>query len=231
MTRMQRYALLTLSLLLVVTLSADDVLAQGRRSGGGGGGTRPPIEISATYGSMWGGNVSLYSGKIRTATGPSINVSLEVPIQPGMAVQASWTGQDGALDWDSVGGKTKLTDMSVNYWQIGAVRSLAQGKVIPFISTSLGATYYSPTESTVTIEDEEYRLESMTKFSFVLGLGAKTFFGENERFGLRATFKVLPTLYNTGGGVWFGTGGASLGVTGNAIWQWEGAVGVTVKLG
>ena len=55
--------------------------------------------------------------------------------------------------------------------------------------------------------------------------------GEAEKIGLRASFKVLPTLYNTSGGVWFGTGGASLGITGNAIWQWEAAIGLTVKLG
>ena len=59
----------------------------------------------------------------------------------------------------------------------------------------------------------------------------KAFFGEAERFGLRGSFKVLPTFYGSSGGVWLGGGGASLGITGYGIWQWEAAIGLTVKLG
>ena len=53
----------------------------------------------------------------------------------------------------------------------------------------------------------------------------------NERFGLRASFRTIPTFYNTSAGLWFGTGGASVGINGWAIWQWEVAGGVTVRLG
>ncbi len=231
MTGLRRNALLALSLILMTTLFTGEALAQRRGGGGGGGGLAGPIELSATYGSMWGGNVSLINGKLRTATGPSYGFALDIPVHPAMAIEVSYTRQDGALDYDSRGSKDKLTDMSVNYWQIGAIRGLIDGKVRPFVTTSLGVTYYSPTESSVVIDGETFNISSSTKFSFVLGLGVKSYFGEAEKIGLRASFKVLPTLYNTGGGVWFGSGGASLGVTGNAIWQWEVAAGLTVKFG
>lgn len=204
-----------------------------RRGGtrGGGGGERPPIEFSATYGSMWGGNISTYYGTLRTATGPSYGFALDVPLDQETALELSYTRQEGGLDWDTRGTTERLTDMSVNYWQIGALRNLADGPVSPFVSTSLGVTYYSPEQGTVDIEDETYNLNTMTKFSLVIGVGAKAYFGDAQRFGLRGSFKVLPTFYNTSGGAWFGTGGASIGVTGNAIWQWEAAIGLTVKLG
>jgi len=230
MNSFRRTALPILCLLLVVSLGAGDALAQ-RGGGGGGGGLAGPIELSATYGSMWGGNISTYNGKLRTATGPSLGIALDFPLHPAMSLEVSYTRQDGGVDYDSRGSKERLTDMSVNYWQIGAIRGLIDGKVRPFVTTSLGATYYSPSESSVTIDGDEYNVSSNTKFSFTIGVGFKTYFGEAEKIGLRASFKTMPTLYNTGGGVWFGAGGASLGVTGNAIWQWEAAAGLTVKFG
>ena len=234
---MQKFRNITgvmLGLVLLISCGADDAWAQrrgGGAGGGGGGGLAGPIEFSATYGSMWGGNISTIKGKLRTATGASYGFMLDVPLHPAMSLELGYTRQDGALDYETVGKKNTLTDMSVNYWHIGAIRGLIDGPVRPFVSTGLGLTYYSPEAGTVDIEDETFNISSMTKFSFSLGVGLKAYFGKAEKIGLRASFKVLPTLYNTGGSVWFGSGGASLGVTGNAIWQWEAAAGLTVKFG
>ncbi len=74
-------------------------------------------------------------------------------------------------------------------------------------------------------------LQTATKFSFSFGLGVKSYFGEAEKVGIRASFKVMPTLYNTSGGLWFGSSGGGVAVSGNALWQWEAAIGLTIKLG
>lgn len=226
-----RLSWFALSLLVVAILSSGDALAQRRGGGGNTAGTKAPIEFSATYGSMWGGNIELIGGTLRTATGASFGLALDIPVHPAMAIELSYTHQEGGLDYDTRGSKTRLTDMSVDYWQIGGIRGLLDGKVRPFVTTSLGMTVYSPANGTVNIDGEVLNMSSTTKFSFVLGGGFKSYFGKSEKIGLRASIKVLPTLYNTSGGVWFGTGGASVGVSGNAIWQWEAAVGLTVKLG
>jgi hypothetical protein len=229
---MKTAALFAIALILVSAAGVDDAEAQ-RRGGarGGGGGLAGPIELSATYGSMWGGNISTAYGKIRTATGGSWGFAIDIPLHEFASLELGYTRQDGGLDWDYQGAKERVTDMSVNYWHIGGVKGLVEGPIRPYVLTTLGVTYYSPTESSVVIDSETYNLDTVTKFSMALGVGLKAYFGEAEKFGIRASFKVLPTLYNTGGGVWFGTGGASLGVTGNAIWQWEAAAGLTVKLG
>jgi hypothetical protein len=197
--------------------------------------SRPPIEFSATYGSMWGGNIETTLGKLRTATGGALGLALDVPMQPGMWIEASYTRQDGALDWDPRGGtKVKLTDMSVNHWHLGTVRALvppSRGGVMPYVTGSLGATYMSPSSQTVEIGNETYNIDSTTKFSIAFGLGFKAYVGQAQKIGLRGSFKVFSTLYDSGGGVFFGPGGVQLGVSGSGIWQYEAAGGITVKFG
>jgi hypothetical protein len=100
---------------------------------------------------------------------------------------------------------------------------------------SLGVTYFSPEASSFLLdpndEDSIVYTQTSTMFSLNFGLGLKSYFGKAEKIGIRASFKVMPTLYNTGAGLWFGSGGAGVAVSGNAIWQWEAAVGLTVKFG
>lgn len=225
---------------ILLTTASGDALAQ-RRGGASTPaptGFKPYAELSATYGSMWGGNIDLSYNtnnvKLRTGTGGSWGFALDYNLSPAQALEISYTRQDGSLDLDYKGTRT-LTDMSVNYWQIGSIRTLAPGKVQPFVLGSLGATYYSPTQSTVQIDEDDvdstYYVDATTKFSLTLGLGLKSYFGEAQKIGLRATFKVMPTFYNGSSGVWFGPGGAGLTVGGSAIWQWEAAAGLTVKFG
>jgi len=232
-------AMFGLMAVLLVSIT-DDAMAQ-RRGGSSQprpmpSGFQPYFEVSATYGHMWGGNIDLsYSGwgqtrKIRTGTGPSMGFALDYNVHPAQAIEFSYTRQEGSLDYDYQG-LTTLTDMSVNVWHLGSLRYLAPGKIKPFVLASLGVTYFSPKQATVEIDGDTFYTQSSTKFSINFGLGFKTYFGQAEKVGLRASFKVMPTLYNTGAGVWFGSGGSGLTVTGNAIWQWEVAGGVTVKFG
>jgi len=228
---------------IMLTAVADEALAQ-RRGGGSQPRQLPPgftpyLEASATYGSMWGGNIDLTYGinsrKIRTGTGPSYAFALAYNLHPMQAVEFSYTRQDGSLDLDYKGLRT-LTDMSVNFWHLGSIRYLAPpGKVRPFVLLSLGATYFSPESASFLLDENDpdtlVYTQTQTKFSFNFGLGVKSYFGKAEKIGIRATFKVLPTLYNTWGGMYFGSGGGGLTVSGNAIWQWEAAVGLTVKFG
>ena len=237
-------SMLALVSILVVGM-VDDAAAQRR---GGSSSTPPPpstggfspfMEVSLTYGSMWGGNIpfsySYYSPTMRTGTGPSYGIALDYNVHPMQAVELSYTKQDGSLDLDYKGIRT-LTDMSVNFWQIGTIRYVTPpGKMRPFVLASLGATYFSPSSSTIQIDSEDpdsvLNTRTVTKFSMNLGLGFKAYFGEAEKIGLRATFKVMPTMYNSWSGIYVGSGGGGVSVSGNAIWQWEAAGGITIKFG
>lgn len=219
----------------------DDASAQRR-----GGSSAPPpssassseylngIDISASYGWMWGGNLDVYNvptsnglqnGKFRWASNPSYMFLIEVPVQPGVQLQLQYTMQPSELNWDPNNGPTvRAADMSVNYWQIGATAGLPKGRIMPYTMFTLGATYWSFSNYN---REVGFEPENMTKFSFTAGLGAKTFFGENQKVGLRLQFRVLPTFYNTFATI--GTGG--VGVSGNAVWQWEVGGGIAIKFG
>lgn len=221
---------LAVALLVVVAASFSAADAQAQRAGA----ARPAIEVFGTYGSMWGGNIPLYTGKLRTATGDAWGVGLAYPLQRGTWLEIGYNHQGGALDWDpNRDSKVTLTDMSVNHWHLSGVRSFGRpgGAAVPFVIGGLGLTYFSPDASSVTIDGEDYPIDSVTKFAVNFGAGFKAYFGEAKRVGIRATFRVFSTLYDASGGFYFGSGGAGLGVGGSAIWQYEAAGGVTVKFG
>ncbi len=182
------------------------------------------IDVSASYGWMWGGNIdAIYNtqgGEFRWASAPSWFFAIEIPIRPGTQLQLQYTLQDTQLDWDPHGGvKSKYADMTVNYWQVGATTGVPRGRFLLYTMLTVGATYWSFSN------DRILDIENQTKFSFTAGVGAKTYFGKSQRIGIRAQFRVLPTFYNTFATI--GTGG--VGVSGNAVWQWEIGGGLSVK--
>lgn len=224
-----RPVMVLFTVVLIASFGITEVFAQAPRAGG-----RPPIEFSTTYGTMWGGNIGIGGGKIRTGTGGSWGFALDVPVARGQWLEASYNRQEGSLDWDPQGQPLEtLSDMTVNIWHLGSIRTLGRpgSPVIPYVQGSLGATFFSPSESEVILDGESFTIDGTTKFSIAFGVGFKAYLGEAKRFGLRGSFKVISSLFDSGGGVWFGPGGVQLGVSGSGIWQYEAAGGLTIKFG
>jgi len=214
------------ALLLMSLLGISQAPAQNRSSAVG-----ESLDLSATYGHMWGGHINTNRGTFRLATAGAWGLQLDIPVDEAAWVEVAYLRQDTQVNEDYRGAITKLTDMSVNYWQIGGVRGAYYGDVVPFISFSLGLTYYSPTESSVELGENTYTAESATQFSMILGGGLKTFFGDAKRVGIRAQFRILSTLYNTGAGFWIGSGGGTVSFGGSAVWQYEVSGGLVVRFG
>ena len=224
--------------LLTVTLTSDAQAQRRstRQAGGGGQGMQPSVDLTAMYGHMWGGHIDVAnpntSGTLRLATNNSWFFAVDVPVGPGRFVELSYDRQDTQLNFqERLGSTDTLTDLSVNYWQVGVLQGMPRGSLFPYFSASLGLTYYSFEDGTVDFGGETYGVGATTRFSFTLGLGLKKFFGQAERIGIRASFKTLATFYDTNAGVWFGTSGGGLTFGGSAIWQWEAAVGLTLRVG
>ena len=147
------------------------------------------------------------------------------------AIELSYTRQDGSLDLDYKGIRT-LTDMSVNFWQIGSIRYLTPpGKMQPFVLASLGATYFSPSDATFLMDRERSRLQSSntrtaTKFSLNLVWVSRPISGKRKRSACGPPSRSCPPCTIPGAASMFGTGGGGVTVAGNAIWQWEAAGGI-----
>lgn len=188
-------------------------------------------ELSGSWGWMWGGSASSLAGTFRLDDAASYSATASFPAGNLNWVEAHYSYQGSAMTLDGFGRLDKLTDIGVHYMQIGGLRGIKDGPVVPYVVGGIGATYYSPSESVIQIDGTTYGLDSSWKLSFALGAGVKVWLGEEERVGLRLQFRVLPTLYNSSTGVWVGGGGGGISVNGSAIWQFDASAGVTVKLG
>jgi len=227
---------LVVALLAIMVLQPLDAQAQrrgGSRGGASGawtGESRQP-EFSVTYGSMWGGHINSSLGTLRIDTGDSWYFAANLPIATGTWGELSYTRQGTRINLDTVGPMTNLTDMTVHYWQIGTIKGLPRGNFMPYVVGTLGVTYYSPDADRVDIGNVTYGVESATKFSMTFGVGLKAVLGPEKRVGLRAQFRVLPTLYGASGGMWVGSGGSGVSISGSALWQYEVSAGLVIKLG
>lgn len=128
-------------------------------------------EICTYYGYAWTfsqsygyySGINYNSGEVDVADKPIWGLSLDIPVRPGMWAELLYSNQSSDLTFESnATGLQTIDELSINYWQIGGVQALeAGGKVVPFTSLSLGATYVTAKEADT----------SKTYVSMILGVG------------------------------------------------------------
>jgi len=117
-------------------------------------------------------------------------IALDVNVRPGGQVELLYNRQDSTIEFRSFNTSQELSDVSVEYWQIGGLQGVLKGRVMPFAGFSLGATR---------IAFKDMDIGDAWKFSIILGLGAKAYL--NERIGLRAQGSC-PSPSSTGAWAW-----------------------------
>jgi hypothetical protein len=115
--------------------------------------------------------------------------------------------------------KEDISDMAVEYWQIGAVQGVQNDQIMPFGMVTLGATHY--------IYDSP-GFENSWRFSMILGLGAK--FYVNEKIALRVQGRMPYTFFGSSVGIGVGTGGGYVGIGGYGVAQWDLSLGLAILL-
>lgn len=110
----------------------------------------------------------------------------------------------------------------INYMMLGGTRyALFNDKISGFGSLDLGAAWSNP--------DASLDSESVTKFAWGGRLGLR--FLASEKVSIRLHAQLLSPVQWAGAGFFFGTGGASAGVsTGSTIYQFNLGGGVNFKL-
>ena len=111
-------------------------------------------------------------------------------------------------------------DIAMNYFLLGATQQFLDGRFHPFVNGSLGVTWLDPKES---------GYESVWLFTAALGAGAKI--AVTQKIGIRLQARLLMPMDITGGGLWFGTGGAGVAVYSNVLWQGDFSGGIVIGLG
>jgi hypothetical protein len=161
------------------------------------------LEIIPMYGYAWTWSkdayYGAYSGQMDIKSSGFWGIAGDINVRPGMQLRLLYRRQDSQLTWKYQGSTEDLTDIGVEYWQIGGVTGMQNGKVMPFTGLTLGTTRYI-----IDGLDDEY------KFSIILSLGAKVYI--NERIGLMVSGQMPFTFTDAFLGI--GTGGMSFGGTG-----------------
>jgi hypothetical protein len=170
-------------------------------------------------------NLPVAKGDVQFSDGPNYGLGLDYHIRrSGLAIELLWvtTQTDVRLRKFNTGITEDLFGMNVHYFQIGAVQEInPRKKARPFFAFTTGASLFEPQDATV---------ESEWFFSITLGGGGK--FDLSKSVGIRLQARMLVPLIFSGGGLWLGTGGASVGVGSWApIVQFDFTAGIYVKLG
>jgi len=206
-------------LLFAVTIFSSSTFAQ-------------KVEITPFYGYMFAGTVTGYSGDLNIRNDGMYGLMLDVTVKPGMQVELYYSRSDTRADFVEYRGPTyKLTDLSVNYFQLGFLGTIKKMKNIQLYGTfSLGATLFSPSGEPYDETPEIYYFEDYWLFSVTLGGGAKIFL--SERIGIRLEGRLMMPITWAGGGFMVGTGGSGFYLGGgSAILQGSLTAGLIIALG
>ena len=213
---------LKLSMLLFIAFSflySSNVVAQ-------------KLEITPFYGYQLNGKVIGYEGDLNVRDAGSYGAMIDVTVRPGMQVELYFSRSDTRGDFVAFRGPTyKLTDLSVNYFQLGFLRTVKKIDNISLYGIgSLGATLFAPSGESYNETPRTYYFEDWWLFSITAGGGAKIMFSKS--IGLRLEGRVMMPITWAGGGFMVGTGGSGFYLGGgSAILQASISAGIIIALG
>ena len=221
------------TLLLIVALvfvDATTAFAQGR-----GRGPRPVnnpyrpashrLEISPFWGYQFGGRTSTSKGDIYIVDSENYGIQVSVMTPIGASVEFLYSHQPSTLKRKTTRPfeppiTEKLFNIDADYYMLGVVRSIQNGKVSPFGAAYMGVGSFIPQKSGYTTEN---------LFAVAFGGGAKIRF--NDKVGLRLQGRLLMPIQWAGGGLWCGTGGCDIGLGANStILQLDLNAGLVIYL-
>lgn len=167
--------------------------------------TRPGVEITPIYGYSLNGSVNMYRAKFKMENAAHFGGIISVEVMPGTYGEFSYTRSKTTAKYDDFAfpEKSAKYDMAIDYFQLGGVKELTQGPLVPFGMASLGITWFNM---------QTHGVSDHVSFSAALGGGIKYFI--SDRIGIRLQGRLLLPMYFSGGGLFLGigTGGPSTGV-------------------
>ena len=181
------------------------------------------VLVTVFGGYQWGGTFKGWDGEARLNDAGNWGIAIDIPVRPDTYVELIYSRQVTDLTYREYGSgqpATELFDIAVEYYQVGGLYTVHKDGPRPFGTMSIGATRFAPQSSIYVSE---------WKFSAALGLGM--LIPATERIGFRLHARLLLPFMYTGGGLWCGGGGCSVGVSGgSAVAQGDIAFGIVIRL-
>ena len=186
------------------------------------------VQVMPYAGYLLGGSVRFVEGKLNVNDNAVFGASIIVPdVKYSTDLEFGYFRSGSTANFYAYPGynlNDEKADVASNYLQLGAISKMpVSEKVFPFISYSLGATWFSSPE-----------FAAVWRFSATLGGGAEFFI--TDRIGIMVRARLLVPMQFAGIAGWcgIGTGGSGCGVSANGysvITQGDFTGGLIFKLG
>jgi hypothetical protein len=154
---------------------------------------------------------------------------LEYMVSPSKGIEIKYLRRDAVAPMhyykNSIIQQNKNFDVALNYILLGGSNYFQTGgKVEPYGGASLGMCI-------ITLKNAEAGNDNQaTKFAWGVKLGTNIW--ATEKVGIKLQVDLISAVQSAGGGLYFGTGGASAGVgMYSTMYQWVLGGGLTFKLG
>ncbi len=178
------------------------------------------VELTPLVGLQAGGSIGTRQGDLEIDPSAALGLLVSWRVRSDGMVELLYTRQDTEMDLDA----SRLFDLTVEQFHFGGlweIRDYTQTR--PFLGMTLGVTRMNP---------DLGGAGSETYFSGAISGGVKRFF--NEKVGLRVEGRGLMTFSVDEGGIFcgssFGQSGCALTALGDAFFQFQGFVGLILRL-
>jgi len=130
------------------------------------------VELTGFYGYMVNTDLKTYYGTYKLADNPNYGGALSVEVAPGMFGEFTYNRSDTKFTY-YYQNQNEPMDMSVEYFTLGGLRSMGDGKVQPFGTVALGTARFHLKESY-----GDFYSDAAWSFAGTLGLGAKVYLND-----------------------------------------------------
>lgn len=178
------------------------------------------VEITPQYGYQVGAKYNYYGGYLKLKSSDQYGLTFGINATDDISVEFMWAQQNSEIrikDFQFYPQETKLTDVVVNHYQIGAIHMFGYSNARPFAGLSAGWSTFNP---------DLDRYDGTTTFTLGLTGGLKYFF--TDRVGIRIQSQLLMPV--SWGGVYIGGGGSGVSA-GGSILQLNFSGGLIIGLG
>jgi opacity protein-like surface antigen len=175
--------------------------------------TSQAIELSPTYGYQFGAKLGYGPNYLKMEDSGQFGITLGVETYSGLMAEFTYINMSSELRLRDVvfaPFESRLADLNVDWFLIGATRYFKEGKVKPFAGAGLGLVVVSPKNENREILDNS--LSSTTKFAFSFKAGVNIMFSDVVGLKLQGDL-FFPVDW---AGVYIGPGGAGIS-TGSTV--------------
>ena len=164
------------------------------------------FELTPQYGYQVGAKYSYNGGYLKLTDSGQYGFTFSANVSSTIQTEFTWTQQNASVRIKDIlyPRETKLTDVRVNHYQIGAIHKFGNKKAVPFAGLSAGWSTFNPSNNLYS---------DKTKFTIGLTGGIKYFFTDKIGFRLQSQL-LMPIQW---GGVYIGTGGGGVTAGGSIL--------------